>query len=647
MIGTLFAPSTPRAARLPRGGPGGQARNSNLESPATPINAQTLAALLSYGPTWAGVDVNQTTALTYSTVFSCIRVLAESIMTLPFVIHERTPAKQASTEDGAGTADQVGGTDPDSAGGRMQIRPAESHPAYELLRHQPNEQMTAPVFKEVLQGHVVSWGNGYARIEFNGAGKPKAVWPMHPGSVEPIRQSGKLRYRVTVGSDGGGYEWYYPEEVLHIPGLSPDGFKGYSPIYMARQAISLGLAAEQFGAAFFGNGAAPSGVLEHPSQLSAEAALKLRESFERLYAGARNSHRTAVLEEGMKYHPISIPPEDAQFLQTRKFQKLEICAVYRVPPHMVGDLERATHSNIEHQALEFVMYTLRPWLVKWCAEVDAKLLGLKAGERGRYFTAAMLDDLLMVDTSTRFNMYQMGIQSGVVSVNEARLRENMNGIRGGDLHLRPQNMAIVETGQPVSTPPGSAAGGGGQKVKGPGGGGPGAGGKPATAGGSGDGAEGKSAGAPVGADRAALGKATCRLIADAMGRMLRREANAARRWAAKPGSPAEFQRWLGEFMAEQRGLVAGALTPAAEAALDVAIPGCVPELRSGLSAAMAGIATAVAADYVRRAGVELTAAYAAGTIEQTSRGREAVEPAVVAEGMSEWVAAVVFGARAA
>lgn len=224
------------------------------------------------------------------------------------------------------------------------------------------------------------------------------------------------------------------EDVFHIPGLGFDGLVGYSPIAMAKNAIGMALATEEYGAKFFANGASPSGVLEHPSTIKDPD--KLRESWNSLFKGSSNSHKIAVLEEGLKYQPIGISPNEAQFLETRKFQIDEIARIFRVPPHMVGDLEKSSFSNIEQQSLEFVKYTLDPWVTRWEQSIQRSLL-LKS-EKKDYFAKFNVDGLLRGDYQSRMNGYATGIQNGFLSPNDIRSLENMDLIPdelGGNLYL--------------------------------------------------------------------------------------------------------------------------------------------------------------------------------------------------------------------
>lgn len=230
-----------------------------------------------------------------------------------------------------------------------------------------------------------------------------------------------------------------PSDVLHIPGLGFDGLVGYSPIAMAKNAIGMAIACEEYGAKFFANGAAPGGVLEHPGTLKDPQ--RIRESWQSTYGGTSNAHRIAVLEEGMKYTPIGISPEQAQFLETRKFQINEIARIFRVPPHMVGDLEKSSFSNIEQQSLEFVKYTLDPWVIRWEQSIMRTLLSQE--EKAQYFVKFNLEGLLRGDYQSRMNGYAIGRQNGWMSANDIRELENLDRIpaeEGGDLYLINGNM---------------------------------------------------------------------------------------------------------------------------------------------------------------------------------------------------------------
>ena len=370
-----------------------------------------------WGETPAGVEVTPATAMAYSAVFACVRVIAEDVGVLPLILYRRTE-------------------------GRGKTR-AEDHPLYRLLRWAPNPEMTALEFREVLTGHVAVWGNGYAEKQFNKGGQVMGLWPLRPDRMQVRRVAGRLVY--FYGLPNGQTAVLEQERVMHLRGFGGDGVTGYSPVGLMRNAVGLGLAAEEFGSRFFGNGARPQLVLIHPETLTPEAQENLRRSWTRQHEGLSNSHRVAVLEEGIKLEQVGIPPEDAQFLQTRRFQALEIARIYRVPPHKIQDLERATFSNIEHQSIEYVASTLAPWLVRWEQAIMRDLLG--EGERERLFAEHLVEGMLRGDTLSRYQAYSIGRQNGWLSANDVRERENMNPIAGGDEYLSPLNMVPVGAGE--------------------------------------------------------------------------------------------------------------------------------------------------------------------------------------------------------
>ena len=296
-----------------------------------------------FGGSTSGKPVNEHTAMQMTAVYSCVRILAEAVAGLPLHLYKYT-----------------------DSGGKEK---ALSHPLYFLLHDEPNPEMSSFVFRETMMTHLLLWGNCYAQIIRNGKGEVVGLYPLMPNRMSVHRdESGQLYYLYTRGADDinsmkGMTVKLSTSDVLHIPGLGFDGLVGYSPIAMAKNAIGLAIATEEYGAKFFANGAAPSGVLEHPGTIKEPG--KVREAWQSQFGGSANSNKIAVLEEGMKYTPISISPEQAQFLETRKFQINEIARIFRVPPHMVGDLEKSSFSNIEQQSLEFVKYTLDPWVVRW------------------------------------------------------------------------------------------------------------------------------------------------------------------------------------------------------------------------------------------------------------------------------------------
>lgn len=372
-----------------------------------------------FGGTTSGKPVNEYTAMQMTAVYSCVRILAEAVAGLPLHLYKYN-----------------------ASGGKEK---ALSHPLYFVLHDEPNPEMSSFVFRETLMTHLLLWGNAYAQIIRNGKGEVIALYPLMPNRMSVDRDSsGALYYTYTRYSEeaptmNGMTVTLRPSDVLHIPGLGFDGLVGYSPIAMAKNSIGMAIACEEYGAKFFANGAAPGGVLEHPGTIKDPQ--KVRDSWNAAYQGSSNSHRVAVLEEGMKYQPIGISPEQAQFLETRKFQINEIARIFRVPPHMVGDLEKSSFSNIEQQSLEFVKYTLDPWVIRWEQAISRALL--RPDEKKLYFAKFNVDGLLRGDYVSRMNGYATARQNGWMSANDIRELENLDRIPpelGGDLYLINGNM---------------------------------------------------------------------------------------------------------------------------------------------------------------------------------------------------------------
>ncbi|MHC1731980.1 MAG: phage portal protein [Bacteroidales bacterium] len=367
-----------------------------------------------FGSTIAGKTVNEKTAMQTSAVYACVRILAETIASLPLQIYKRTETGKEKAID---------------------------HQLYFLLHDEPNPEMTSFVFRETLMSHLLLWGNAYAQIIRDGRGNVLALYPLLPDRMTVDRASnGELYYEYRKDT---GTVTLRPWEVLHIPGLGFDGLVGYSPIAMAKNAIGMAIATEEYGAKFFANGANPGGVLEHPGVVKDPA--RIRESWNAVYQGSGNAHRVAVLEEGMKFQSIGIPPEQAQFLETRKFQINEIARIFRIPPHMIGDLEKSSFSNIEQQSLEFVKYTLDPWVVRWEMAIQRALF--KPTEKKEYFVKFNVDGLLRGEYEARMNGYAIGRQNGWLSSNDIRELEDLNRIPedlGGDLYLVNGNMTKLQ-----------------------------------------------------------------------------------------------------------------------------------------------------------------------------------------------------------
>ena len=372
-----------------------------------------------FGGTTSGKAVTERSAMQMTAVYSCVRILAEAVAGLPLNLYRYT-------EDGG-------------------KEKAIDHPLYLLLHDEPNPEMSSFVFRETLMTHLLLWGNAYAQVIRNGKGEVVALYPLMPNKMTVDRdERGQLYYSYQRSNDEairskGQTVILRPSDVLHIPGLGFDGLVGYSPIAMAKNAIGMAIACEEYGAKFFANGAAPGGVLEHPGTIKDPQ--RVRESWQSTFGGSGNANKIAVLEEGMKYTPIGISPEQAQFLETRKFQINEIARIFRVPPHMVGDLEKSSFSNIEQQSLEFVKYTLDPWVIRWEQSIQRTLLS--QGEKAHYFVKFNLEGLLRGDYQSRMNGYATARQNGWMSANDIRELENLDRIpaeEGGDLYLINGNM---------------------------------------------------------------------------------------------------------------------------------------------------------------------------------------------------------------
>lgn len=381
------------------------------------------------GGTASGKYVTERSAMQMTAVYCCVRILSEAVASLPLQFYRYT-----------------------DDGGKEK---AAEHSLYFLLHDEPNPEMTSFIFRETLMTHLLLWGNAYSQIIRNGKGEVVALYPLMPDRMKVDRdEHGRLYYEYTVydsddvdGRKGtnkvGRTVRLQPHDVLHIPGLGFDGLVGYSPIAMAKNAIGLAIATEEYGSKFFANGAAPSGVLEHPGTIKDPS--KVRESWQATFGGSGNANKIAVLEEGMKYTPISISPEQAQFLETRKFQIDEIARIFRVPPHMIGDLEKSSFNNIEQQSLEFVKYTLDPWVSRWEQAMVRALL--TPDEKKKYFFKFNVDGLLRGDYQSRMNGYATARQNGWMSANDIRELENLDRIpaeQGGDLYLINGNMTKLE-----------------------------------------------------------------------------------------------------------------------------------------------------------------------------------------------------------
>ena len=383
-----------------------------------------------FGGSSAGKPVNPRTAVQMTTVYACVRVIAETVASLPLNVYRYTDRGSEK---------------------------ALTHPLYRILHDEPNHEMTSFILRETMLAHLLLWGNSYCQILRSGRGQVIGLYPLLPEKMQVDRDAGgTLTYDYT--SRDGGVVRLRPDDVLHIPGLGFDGIMGYSPIALEKNAIGLGLAAEEYGSRFFSNGATPSGVLTHPNTVKNPTAL--RESWNAAYGGSTNSGKVAILEEGMKFEKVSIPNNEAQFLESRKFQVAEICRIYRVPPHLVGDLEHATFSNIEHQSISFAMHTIRPWLVRIEQAMNRALFtekekswGPDSGrgpDSGSFYVRFNIDGLMRGSYKERMEGYAIGRQNGWLSADDIRELENMNPLpdgAGGGAYMVNGNMVPITSAQ--------------------------------------------------------------------------------------------------------------------------------------------------------------------------------------------------------
>lgn len=375
--------------------------------------------------TLAGQTVTPVNATTLSAYYACQRVIGEDLGKVPWMVFERL-----------------------AEGGKQRLT---THPAWRLIHDRPNPEMSPMSFKEAMAINAQGWGNGYAEIEFNLAGDPINLWPIYPSNVRIRRDedTDELFYEVrlfdTIEVGGRQIETVrIPENrMFHILNTSTDGIHGISVARVGAESIGHAIATQKFGASFFGNGAHVSGVLTHPGELSDEIEARMRRSWNSIYQGPNKSNQIAILEEGTTFNKISIPPEEAQYLQTRMFNVEEICRWHRVPPHKVQHLQRSTFSNIEMQSREYVVDTLLSWTTRFQEEANRKLI--KDSERETIFTEFVLDALLQGDSKARAEFYTKLFMLGSISSNEIRSFENMNPVEGGDQHFIPLNMAPLET----------------------------------------------------------------------------------------------------------------------------------------------------------------------------------------------------------
>lgn len=387
-----------------------------IENPAQPLTSRAVESLLAGPMSATGRTVSPESALSSVIVFACVRLIAESVGMLPLVLYRRLQPRGKAR--------------------------AVEHPLFRILHDLPNPEMTALELGENLAGHLALWGNAYCEIEYDQAGRRRALWPLRPDRVQVYLSTENERvYLVTLpnGEQVQLERW----RIWHVRGWGTDAWIGKSPIALAREAVGLSLAVEEYGARFFSNDGRPGGVLRHPGKLTPAGAERLKLSWESAHAGLSNAHRVAVLEEGIEWQALGIPPEDAQFLETRKFQDTQICSLYRVPPHMVGLVDRSTSwgTGIEQQGIGYVSFTLMPYLLRMTQSIYRDLF--TARERDELFAEYLTAALERGDIGARYAAYNVGRNGGWLSVDDIRDMENLNPVPGGDGYLQPLNMVAL------------------------------------------------------------------------------------------------------------------------------------------------------------------------------------------------------------
>jgi len=419
---------------------------SSLENPQTPLSypAEWLLDLFNGGRTNSGIRISEMTALQVSTVLACVNIISNGISSLPLHVFERMFIN-------------------DRPGKKL----AYNHTLYDFLHSEPNAEMSSPTWRKTMSVHDLLWGNAYSEIQRSKSDNSiTAIWPRNPARTRPVRLTkpakiegdllpiGTLVYETneTMGDSPVHFtdsldesspmrRIVLAEDMLHVPGLSLDGRLGQGIVYLAREVMGLALATEKYGGKFFGNGARPAGILTLPGTMDDVALENARRSWTEAYGG-ENAHRTAILEPGMKYEKVGASPNEAQFLETRKYQRNDIAAIFNVPPHMIGDLEKSARSNIEQSAIEFVLFTLTPWLTLYEAEFERKLFPKQGRSANKFFPMFDTRRLLYPDSESRSKFYAAGKQWGFLNTNDIREMENLNPVTdgSGEVFWMPFNM---------------------------------------------------------------------------------------------------------------------------------------------------------------------------------------------------------------
>jgi HK97 family phage portal protein len=404
---------------------------ASIENPSTPLSgaALGLASLGGSGSSLAGPPVNEGSALRSTTVFRCVAIISGLIASIPLSVYEH------------------------EKNGRRQ---AKDHRLYPLLHDAPNALMGSFTWRECLMTDLLLGGNTYSLVGRDNGNRVKDLLPLPRRSVEPFRQNGRTRYRVTLDQGGNATSFEVDQsEMIHVPGLGFDGLKGISPINnVGRQSIGLDLALAEHTSRLHANGVRASGILEIPSSIDRDGIERLRGQFESMYSGNANVGKTIYVDKDTKYTPISMSPEDAQTLESRRFQVADICRIFGVPPHMVGETDKSTSwgAGIEQQSLGFLRFTLEPWLKRIEDELQRKLF---AG--GNFYCEFDRDALLAMDSAARSAALAGGIQNGYLQPAEARRKLNLPFVEGSDRLFIQTNLHPLGTAAQPSVPVGAAA----------------------------------------------------------------------------------------------------------------------------------------------------------------------------------------------
>tara|TARA_R100000655_G_scaffold71369_1_gene109733 strand:+ start:2099 stop:3709 length:1611 start_codon:yes stop_codon:yes gene_type:complete len=361
---------------------------------------------------YSGENVTQDSALRQAVVWACVQAISQDVASLPIKIYSKIDA--------------------------MVREPVDDHPVAKIFHTKPNGEMSPFTLKETMTLHCLLYGNAFAEIEFNQQGQPIALWILLPENMSVKVIDGEVVYNY---SSGAGNFNLPSEKVFHLRGMGHDGILGYSPINYARQVIGDMQAMQKSGGSFFANSSRPSGILSHPAKLSEDASKRLRKSWDGLYSSSNNSGRTAILEEGLSFSALSIPHAESQWLEARQFAVTDICRMYRMPPHIVQDLSHATYSNIESQQIQYLSQTIMPWLRRWEQEINRKLV--RVNDRSVY-AEFLAEEALRGNTIDRYNAYRTARETGWLSINEIRSRENLNNIGSiGDRYIQPLNFGDI------------------------------------------------------------------------------------------------------------------------------------------------------------------------------------------------------------